>query len=64
MLTISACPWLQASELEVIDFTLIPQNPEETLRSKVFADLWLKGHFVTAGQKFGGDFLVYPGKGG
>lgn len=27
----------------------------------MFVDLWKKGYFITAGEKFGGDFLVYPG---
>ena len=34
---------------------------EETLRCNVFIDLWNKGYYITAGEKFGGDFLVYPG---
>lgn len=33
----------------------------ETLKCKVFKDLWDKGYYITAGEKFGGDFLVYPG---
>ncbi|XP_057370121.1 tRNA-splicing endonuclease subunit Sen34-like isoform X2 [Daphnia carinata] len=32
-----------------------------TLRCRVFSDLWEKGYYITAGEKFGGDFLVYPG---
>nr|CAG4651415.1 EOG090X0G6M [Simocephalus serrulatus] len=32
-----------------------------TCRSRVFTDLWGKGYYITAGEKFGGDFLVYPG---
>lgn len=31
------------------------------VRCKVFKDLWKKGFFVTAGTKFGADFLVYLG---
>lgn len=27
----------------------------------VFMDLWDKGYYMTSGEKFGGDFLVYPG---
>lgn len=23
--------------------------------------MWEKGYYITAGEKFGGDFLVYPG---
>lgn len=28
---------------------------------KIFEDLWMKGFFITTGNSFGGDFLVYPG---
>ncbi|CAH2319235.1 tRNA-splicing endonuclease subunit Sen34 [Pelobates cultripes] len=34
---------------------------EHELRYKVFKDLWERGYFLTSGNKFGGDFLVYPG---
>jgi len=27
----------------------------------VFHDLWERGYYLTSGEKFGGDFLVYPG---
>lgn len=27
----------------------------------VFNDLWERGYYLTSGEKFGGDFLVYPG---
>ncbi len=32
-----------------------------SVKSFVFEDLWKKGYYITSGQKFGGDFLVYPG---
>ena len=32
------------------------------LRMKVYEHLWNKGYFLTSAIKFGGDFLVYPGK--
>ncbi|XP_069699872.1 tRNA-splicing endonuclease subunit Sen34 [Periplaneta americana] len=38
-----------------------PENNSEKLRYKTFKDLWEKGHYLTSGQKFGADFLVYPG---
>lgn len=31
------------------------------LKSLVYSDLWEKGYYVTHGDKFGGDFLVYVG---
>jgi len=33
----------------------------DTLKYHVFSYFWEKGYFLTAGGKFGGDFLVYPG---
>lgn len=32
-----------------------------TLKCAVYKDLWNKGYYITAGEKFGGDFLVYLG---
>lgn len=29
---------------------------------RVFCDLWEKGHWITFGATFGGDFLLYPGE--
>lgn len=34
---------------------------ENTMKYKIFEDLWMKGFFITLGHSFGGDFLVYPG---
>ncbi|XP_022211316.1 tRNA-splicing endonuclease subunit Sen34 [Drosophila obscura] len=31
------------------------------IRYRIFRDLWLRGKFVTSGEAFGADFLVYPG---
>ncbi|KAL6050294.1 tRNA-splicing endonuclease subunit [Balamuthia mandrillaris] len=36
-----------------------PRTDEERMRSKVFADLWERGYYITTGTKFGGDYLVY-----
>nr|CAD7571456.1 unnamed protein product [Timema californicum] len=38
-----------------------PVTPGEKLRYNTFKTLWEQGYFITPGQKFGGDFLVYPG---
>ena len=38
-----------------------PETDSERARCKVFSDLWEKGYFITNGNKFGGDYLVYPG---
>merc|ERR1712071_363431 len=34
---------------------------EKSTKNLVFNDLWEKGYYLTSGEKFGGDFLVYPG---
>ena len=33
----------------------------QSLRYRVFCDLWRKGYHLTNGLKYGGDYLVYPG---
>ncbi|XP_071450125.1 tRNA-splicing endonuclease subunit Sen34 [Hetaerina americana] len=38
-----------------------PSNEKEFLHYQVFRDLWERGHYVTPGHNFGGDYLVYPG---
>lgn len=47
-------------QTEVVDWKF-PYNEVQRIRYKVFCDLWEKGYFITNGNKFGGDFLVYPG---
>ncbi|XP_059473283.1 tRNA-splicing endonuclease subunit Sen34 [Neocloeon triangulifer] len=54
------CPWLDTMTPTEIPYPL-PSRRIEWLKTKTFADLWKRGYFITAGQKFGGDFLVYPG---
>lgn len=39
-----------------------PSNLEERARCGVFRGLWDQGYFMGGGIKFGGEFLVYPGK--
>ncbi|XP_013393098.1 tRNA-splicing endonuclease subunit Sen34 [Lingula anatina] len=52
-------PWVEEVDTDVRwDF---PSTEEERVRYRVFRDLWRKGHSLTCGGKFGGDFLVYPG---
>lgn len=54
---------LCAGTREVNTRELVPSitTGEGEVRFAVFKDLWKKGHHITAGAKFGGDFLVYPG---
>lgn len=37
-------------------------RPGHERRYRVYRDLWGRGLHLTAGGKFGGDFLVYPGE--
>ena len=39
-----------------------PHSKQDRLRYLVYKDLWDQGYFLSNGSKFGGDFLVYPGK--
>ena len=55
-----AHPWLTKKEATEIEWNY-PSTEEENLRYKVFKDLWEKNFYVSNGEKFGGDFLIYPG---
>ncbi|XP_037880612.1 tRNA-splicing endonuclease subunit Sen34 isoform X2 [Glossina fuscipes] len=39
----------------------LPPLEEHSLKYLVFRDFWLRGKFVTSGDTFGADFLIYPG---
>ncbi|XP_075164455.1 tRNA splicing endonuclease subunit 34 isoform X2 [Haematobia irritans] len=36
-------------------------EPDTSLKYLVFRDLWSQGKYVTCGDAFGADFLIYPG---
>ena len=38
-----------------------PRTQDDRLRLDIFRDLWRRGHYMTVGVKFGGDYLVYAG---
>ena len=38
-----------------------PNSRKDRIRYKTFQDLWSKGFYITEGEKFGADFLAYPG---
>lgn len=45
------------------DFEVVKEAPNlDPFKYRVFCDLWGKGHWITLGGTFGGDFLVYPGE--
>ncbi|CAN7998699.1 unnamed protein product [Ixodes hexagonus] len=52
------CPRTKPADLEHVELEY-PTTHSERLRCLVFADLWDKGHHLTCGAKFGGDFLLY-----
>nr|CAD7202290.1 unnamed protein product [Timema douglasi] len=56
----SVYPWLRQEDACTVRWNF-PVTPGEKLRYNTFKTLWEQGHFITPGQKFGGDFLVYPG---
>lgn len=58
--TFTEHPWLTADDRQAFDWTF-PSTPMQRCRTQVFADLWQKGFFLTDGQKFGVDFMAYPG---
>ena len=56
----SAHPWVKAEDKIPYEWQPI-LTPLEEIRKSVFRKLWLRGFYITSGEKFGGDFLVYPG---
>ncbi|XP_011195868.2 tRNA-splicing endonuclease subunit Sen34 isoform X1 [Zeugodacus cucurbitae] len=52
-----ACAHTQTHAFKIVDAPAI----ENALKYKVFCDFWTRGYFVTAGDAFGADFLLYPG---
>ncbi|XP_011310052.1 tRNA-splicing endonuclease subunit Sen34 [Fopius arisanus] len=58
--THTAYPWSLPEEINRSDWNY-PLTPEDEFKCNVFEDLWSRGFYVTGGEKFGGDFLAYPG---
>lgn len=61
LLKIIAYPWLREKDIKVATWNY-PTTINETLRYRTYKDLWERGFYVSSGEKFGGDFLAYPGK--
>lgn len=53
-------PWID-KDIKTVEWKY-PSNYKQQLRYKTYKNLWEKGYYVSSGEKFGGDFLVYPGK--
>lgn len=58
--THTACPWSNKNDYEIVDWKY-PVTQQEKFRYKTFKNLWEQGYYITSGEKFGGDFLAYPG---
>uniref|UniRef100_A0A0A9ZH52 tRNA-splicing endonuclease subunit Sen34 n=1 Tax=Lygus hesperus TaxID=30085 RepID=A0A0A9ZH52_LYGHE len=54
-------PWLKEKQLAPGEWAY-PKTPLDTLKYRVFKDLWERGMYLTNGSKFGGHFLAYPGE--
>lgn len=55
---------LQVTNQPIFNHTcqIVSDFPRSTsFKYKVFKDLWKKGHFITSGEAFGADYIVYPG---
>ncbi|KAK2582749.1 hypothetical protein KPH14_005016 [Odynerus spinipes] len=58
--THTAYPWSRKDDFEIINWKY-PNTQQEQFRYKTFRNLWERGYYITSGEKFGGDFLAYPG---
>ncbi|KAL1115608.1 hypothetical protein AAG570_005898 [Ranatra chinensis] len=58
--TFTEDPWYKENDFTPADWNF-PSTKEDKLKYEVFKNLWEKDYYVTPGQKFGGDYLIYPG---
>ncbi|XP_011167367.2 tRNA-splicing endonuclease subunit Sen34 [Solenopsis invicta] len=56
----TAYPWYNEDDIRIVEWKY-PFTSDQQLKYKVYKDLWEKQYYITSGEKFGGDFLVYPG---
>ena len=57
--------WLKQedkTELPLSEWKYGIESPKEHIRSATFRSLWSRGFHITAGEKFGADFLAYQGR--
>ena len=57
-------PWFGKDD--VVDYSTVKwqhrsKSSKDQIRSATFKFLWKAGFYLTAGDKFGADFLAYPG---
>ncbi|XP_014468874.1 PREDICTED: tRNA-splicing endonuclease subunit Sen34 [Dinoponera quadriceps] len=58
--THTAYPWFNRDDIEIVQWKY-PFTSDQQVKYKVYKDLWERGYYITNGDKFGGDFLIYPG---
>ncbi|EZA48854.1 hypothetical protein DMN91_005372 [Ooceraea biroi] len=58
--THTAYPWNSTDSMKTVEWKY-PVTSNQQLKYKVYKDLWERNYYITSGEKFGGDFLVYPG---
>lgn len=59
-LNILAYPWFSDNDVEIVQWKY-PFTPDQQIKYKIYKDLSERGYYITSADKFGGDFLVYPG---
>ncbi|XP_011264126.1 tRNA-splicing endonuclease subunit Sen34 isoform X2 [Camponotus floridanus] len=57
--THTAYPWFNKGDIKVMEWKY-PLTSSQRHKYKVYKDLWERKYYITSGEKFGGDFLVYP----
>lgn len=57
---IFCCSLNKGSGIEVSENVILSKTTSSKI--EIFSDLWDKGYYITAGNKFGGDFLLYLGR--
>ncbi|EGI65192.1 tRNA-splicing endonuclease subunit Sen34 [Acromyrmex echinatior] len=56
----TAYPWSNKDDVKIVEWKY-PLTSDQQLKYKIYKDLWERQYYITSGEKFGGDFLVYPG---
>lgn len=56
------CSYSTIEEAKSAGIWTYPADLHERAKCGVFRDLWEKGYFMGGGIRFGGDYLVYPGR--
>ena len=62
--TFNEHPWLKKKdklEFPLHNWKYGSGSPRQQIRSATFRSLWKVGFYLSAGDKFGADFLAYPG---